>query len=253
MRHRSIKAIYDYWNAVRGNRAAPARTDIDPRGIAAELGDVFLLDGPATDFRFRLAGSRIIATVGQALTGRRFTDIWLESAGNSARLALASPAQEGEPILIGIRAFEPSQSSLTRPPLARTPLSPVTRNPVANASKSLMPRWPNLRIVGGAPREERRGQLIGAGEMILLPLTHQNRPGNRILGALALFEPQAIPAKGPQPLDISGTRILGRAAHPNEGTGLLPSEIAETIITRRGHLVMMRGTGPSKDPAHPEI
>jgi hypothetical protein len=245
MRHRSIKAVYDYWNQVRGNRAAPTRTEIDPRGIAAELGDVFLLDGPTTDFRFRLAGSRIIASVGQALTGRRFSEIWLESAQNSARLALMSPAREGEPILIGIRAFEASPHS------APPPAQP------ADAARHLLRRWPNLRIAGSMPKPERRGQLIGAGEMILLPLTHQNRPGDRIFGALALFEPLAVPATGPQPLDISGTRILSRASQPNQGTGLLPGEIAETIIGRRGHLVVMRGTGPARERAkeetHPEV
>lgn len=248
MRHRSIKAVYDYWDAVRGSRTAPLRTEIDPRGIAAELGDVFLLDGPIADFRFRLAGSRIIATVGQTLVDRLFVDIWLESARNSARLALASPTQEGEPILIGIRAFSPASTSAAS----------VRTVPQVETSRNLLPRWPNLRVINGMPKPERRGELIGAGEMILLPLTHQNRPGSRILGALALFEQPAIPATGPQPLDISGTRILSRTARPNQGTGLLPGEIAETVIERRGHLVVMRGsrsaeTKAAEDSAHSEI
>lgn len=234
MRHRSIQALYDYWNAVRGTRPAPARTDIDPRGVAAALGDIFLLDGPAADFRFRLAGSRVVAAVGQTLTGRRFEEVWLESARDAARRALASPADEGEPILIGIRAFEPPDPD------------DAARAPEPGPAPRL--RWPNLRLPGSPPRVERRGALVGAGEMILLPLTHQNRPGGRILGALALFDPPAMPATRPHGLDVSGTRILGRAARPQAGTGLLPAGIAEAVIGRHGHLVVLRGRA---DDGHP--
>lgn len=229
MRHRSIQALYDYWNTVRGNRPAPARTEIDPRGVATALGDIFLLDGPAADFRFRLAGSRVVAAVGQTLTGRRFDEIWLEAAREAARHALACPADEGEPILVGIRAFEP----------------PDPHDAPRRSDTTAAPRlhWPNLRLPGSLPRTERRGALVGAGEMILLPLTHQNRVGARILGALALFDPPAMPATRPQGLDISGTRVLGRAARPQAGTGLLPGEIADAVIGRHGHLVVIRGDG----------
>jgi hypothetical protein len=228
MRHRSIQALYDYWNTVRGNRPAPARTEIDPRGVATALGDIFLLDGPAADFRFRLAGSRVVAAVGQTLTGRRFDEIWLETAREAARHALASPADEGEPILVGIRAFEPPD--------------PYDSPRLTDTKAASRLRWPNLRLPGSLPRIERRGVLVGAGEMILLPLTHQNRVGSRILGALALFDPPAMPATRPQGMDISGTRVLGRAARPQAGTGLLPSDIADSVISRHGHLVVIRGS-----------
>lgn len=233
MRHRSIQALYDYWNTVRGNRPAPARTEIDPRGVAAALGDIFLLDGPAADFRFRLAGSRIVAAVGQPLTGRRFDEIWLETARDAARHALASPADEGEPILVGIRAFEPPDPH------------DAPRETAPSMASRL--RWPNLRLPGSLPRIERRGVLVGAGEMILLPLTHQNRVGARILGALALFDPPTMPAMRPQGMDISGTRVLGRAARPQAGTGLLPGEVADTVIGRHGHLVVIQGSNKASD------
>ncbi len=239
MRHRSIKALYEYWTTLRGDRAAPARTEIDPRGIARELGDVFLLDGTVADFRFRLAGSRIVAALGQALTGARFERIWLERASDNARRALASAATEAEPILIGIRIFKPESG---REPVRSPTLSP-----------RLPPSWANFRDINGVAMPERRGDLVSAGEMLLLPLSQQNRIGTRILGALALFEPPLTPALTPQPLDISGTRILGRAARPNTGTGLLHGELAETVISRHGHLVLMRGLRPANDPANSKI
>lgn len=230
MRHRSIQALYAYWDTLRGDRPAPARTEIDPSGITRELGDVFLLDGPASDFRFRLAGSRMVATLGRTLTGVRFDEIWLEQAHEHARIALASAADEAEPILIGIRAFDTSGQPDTPRTSAR-----------AEPAPRIQPSWLNFRKVENPARSERRGLLVGAGEMLLLPLRHQNRVGGRILGALALFEPQISPAAQPLPLDISGTRILGRTARPTVGTGLLPADLAETVIGRRGHLVLIRG------------
>lgn len=237
MRHRSIKAVFDYWNTLRGNRPAPSRTEIDPRGIASELGDVFMLDGAAGDYRFRLAGSRIVASLGQPLTGKRFDTLWLDTARAPAQRALETPVIEGEPILIGIRAYEPAAMPAT---------------PAPEGSQRLQPRWPNLRLAGGASPVERRGQLVGAGEMLLLPLNHQGEAGGRILGVMALFEAPALPVTEPQPLDISGTRILGRAALANPGMGLVPGDLADTIIARRGHLVVMRGSGAPKDPASPD-
>lgn len=237
MRHRSIRAVFNYWNALRGNRPAPSRTEIDPRRIASELGDVFMLDGAAGDYCFRLAGSRIVASLGQPLTGKRFDTIWLDAARAPAQQALESPIVEGEPILIGIRAYEP---------VATEP------KPTSVSSLRLQPRWPNLRQAGGTRPVERRGQLVGAGEMVLLPLTHQGTAGGRILGAMALFEAPTLPVTGPQPLDISGTRILGRTALPHQGPGLVSGDLTDTIIARHGHLVVIRGSGAPKDPASPD-
>lgn len=237
MRHRSIQALYAYWNTLRGNRLAPARTEIDPRGITKALGDVFLLDGSAADFRFRLAGSRMVASLGRALTGTRFDEIWLERAREHARIALASAADEADPILIGVRAFDVPDLSDDAPP-----------DEHAGPPPRFQLLWPNFRKTDGPAMPERRSILVGAGEMLLLPLRHQNRVGGRILGALALFEPPSMSVVRPLPLDISGTRILARAARPSAGTGLLPGYLAETVIGRREHLVLMRGMRASDGP-----
>lgn len=61
----SFRALFDYWNRQRGERPAPARSDIDPAAIRHALGDTFML---ATDFideiRLRLAGTRVCAFLG---------------------------------------------------------------------------------------------------------------------------------------------------------------------------------------------
>lgn len=234
MRHPSIKALYEYWHGLRGNRIAPTRAELDPKQIAQELGDIFLLEGAAENFSFRLAGSRMVASLGQALTGKSFDAIWLANARASARKALTSASEEGEPVLIGIRAYEPLPSE--------NPLDRPQKRPPMEASQWLQPRWPNLRAADGAPQQERRGTLISAGEMLLLPLRHQERAGARVLGAMALFELPILPSAAPNPLDVSGVRILSRTAMRHAGTGLIPGNLAENVITRRRHLTVIKGS-----------
>ena len=234
MRHPSIKALYEYWNGLRGSRLAPTRAELDPKQIAQELGDIFLLEGSAEDFSFRLAGSRMVASLGQALTGKSFDTIWLANARTSARRALASASEEGEPVLVGIRAYEPMQAN--NPPDRPRKPSPV------EVSQWLQPRWPNLRVADSTNQQERRGTLISAGEMLLLPLRHQERAGARVLGALALFELPILPATAPNPLDVSGVRILSRTAMRHAGTGLITGNVSENVITRRGHLTVIKGS-----------
>lgn len=234
MRHASIKALYEYWNGLRGSRLAPTRAELEPRRIAQELGDIFLLEGSAENFSFRLAGSRMVASLGQTLTGRSFDAIWLANARASARKALASASEEAEPVLIGIRAYEPVPVD--------NPLDHPRKPSPMEASQWLQPRWPNLRVADGTVQQERRGPLIGAGEMLLLPLRHQDRTGARVLGAMALFELPMIPATAPNPLDVSGVRILSRTALRHAGTGLIPGNLAENVITRRGHLTVIKGS-----------
>ena len=128
-------------------------------------------------------------------------------------------------MLIGIRAYEPE---------------PEPDNVVAAPSESvvLRPRWPNLRPVQDA--EERRGTVLSAGEMLLLPL--QAHDGIRILGALALFDAPFTTKEGPRPLDASGMRILSRAALTHAGIGLVAGELARQVSERRGHLTVIEGT-----------
>ncbi len=237
MRHPSIKALYAYWNGLRDERPAPARTEINPRGIARELGDVFLLDGSPAEFHFRLAGSRIVAALGRPMTGAGFSEIWFEDARRNANSAVLSAAKECDPVLIGIRAFGPTP--------ATTPLD--------QALHRHRPLWANFRDPDAPRVAERRGTYLGAGEMILLPLLHQGRVGTRLLGAMALFDPPKMPAGSPVPLDISGTRILGRSARPGSGTGLTPGQDAETRISWHGHLALIQSAGQAREPSNPEI
>jgi hypothetical protein len=226
MRHSSIRAVYAYWNALRGKRPAPLRTEVEPRALARELGDLFLLEGDEREMRFRLAGSRIVHALGDSLTGKAFSMLWDEQAKNNGAEALAKVAGAEEPMLLGIRIPEPDE--------------PARPSPTSTPRRS---SWLNLRPMPG-PRIERRASTL-AGEMLLLPLSHPPRAGLRMLGAFALFEPPTLPRETPARLSISGERMLGRDAVPVRGSDLRPGALAEKVGMRRGHLLLLQG---DRDP-----
>lgn len=77
MQKESTKALYDYWNTLRGSRSAPDRRDIDPTKIRSALTNTFILELNEThEYDFRLAGSHICAAYARELKGRSFTRLW---------------------------------------------------------------------------------------------------------------------------------------------------------------------------------
>jgi hypothetical protein len=61
--------LYRYWLAKRGDRAMPARSDIDPGEICALLPYLTILDKVDGHFRYRLQGSKAAQELGRDLTG----------------------------------------------------------------------------------------------------------------------------------------------------------------------------------------
>ncbi len=77
-----LRALLSYWRAKRGDRAMPARADLDPLEIPTLLpivGLVDVLDGGAR-FRYRLVGTEMVEVAGHDPTGR-FLDEVLPDSG----------------------------------------------------------------------------------------------------------------------------------------------------------------------------
>lgn len=75
----SIGQLFKYWRAKRGERAMPARADIDPAEIKAFLPlsilvDVTYDDAGEPDFTYRLVGTREVEIRGSDPTGRRVAE-----------------------------------------------------------------------------------------------------------------------------------------------------------------------------------
>lgn len=72
MHQNGTQKVYDYWNTLRGEQAAPARSDIAPAALGRSLAHIFILDAEEVPGRFRLAGTWLGSAFGHELTGHGF-------------------------------------------------------------------------------------------------------------------------------------------------------------------------------------
>lgn len=80
MHTRTIDTLYDYWNAIRGDRIAPRRFEIEPAQIVDLLPDTFILEfAEPSSFTYRLAGTRVCEILGRELRGESFLEGWQET------------------------------------------------------------------------------------------------------------------------------------------------------------------------------
>lgn len=77
-----LRALFGYWREKRGDRAMPARDDLDPLEIPTLLPIVGLVDvlDDGARFRYRLIGTEIVDVAGHDPTGR-FLDEVLPDSG----------------------------------------------------------------------------------------------------------------------------------------------------------------------------
>jgi len=105
MKHPSTRAVYDYWNLRRGNRSAPARSDIDPTDIRYALGDTFMLAADFVDaLRFRLAGTRVCALFCREIKGEAFSEIWNIECRKAIDELMTVVDEENAAVVAGVTA-----------------------------------------------------------------------------------------------------------------------------------------------------
>lgn len=65
------RALFAHWSGLARNGDLPASADLDPLAFAAALGTVILLEpnADASDYRYRLYGTRVAEAMGRDLTG----------------------------------------------------------------------------------------------------------------------------------------------------------------------------------------
>ncbi len=105
MRHKISKDLYDYWNSLRGARAAPDRNDVDPSAIRHVLADSFIIEvDPACLFPIRLCGGRLNALWASEQKGRSFLDLWSANDQRNVAAALLTTIDGVIPIVAGAAA-----------------------------------------------------------------------------------------------------------------------------------------------------
>lgn len=77
----AIAQVEAYWEAIRGNRLIPKRSDIDPRGIEHALEHAFILERIAPGVaRIRLAGTHLNEIIGMESRGMPLTAFFTPAA-----------------------------------------------------------------------------------------------------------------------------------------------------------------------------
>ncbi|MGH6872111.1 MAG: PAS domain-containing protein [Rhizomicrobium sp.] len=112
-RDSNLQLLHLYWSAKRGPRRMPARADINPSEIRAQLPYVMLwtVDGDEGAFTIRLVGEHVVRFVGENNTGRPATHGMPPDAAESMRNVLGQVARLAEPrFRIGKAFWKPDKS-----------------------------------------------------------------------------------------------------------------------------------------------
>lgn len=87
----AIAEVRAYWEALRGGRAAPYRSEVDPRGIERSLEHAFVLERIAPRVaRFRLAGMLLNDLMGMEVRGMPFATLFTPAARQDVGFLLES-------------------------------------------------------------------------------------------------------------------------------------------------------------------
>ena len=96
MRNGASRALFDYWNRIRRGRFAPWRSEIEPADIHTLLPDVFIIESAEqSDFRFRLAGTRMCAAYRRELKGQDFMSLWSATDREGMETVMHNIARDG--------------------------------------------------------------------------------------------------------------------------------------------------------------
>lgn len=108
------RAIYDYWNSIRGDEAMPPRAAVQPGPIASLLPDLFILQWSGEDeITIRLAGTRVCTLLGTELAKQPFSSLWAERESRFIDNLVRKCEQAAAPVCLDIRGFRADY-----PPLA---------------------------------------------------------------------------------------------------------------------------------------
>ena len=114
MLHNGTQQLFDYWNQLRGNRAAPARVDISPAAISGILPSTFILEKNETGgFVFRLAGTALCLLFGEELKGIEFSNILDRDDRHLANRILDAADRENVGISLQLDAIADADRTVT--------------------------------------------------------------------------------------------------------------------------------------------
>ena len=103
MKHSTSRMLFAYWDALRGQRAAPERGDIEPGEIRHILADTFLLEiGEGLRAEFRLGGTRLCSLFGRELKGHLLHELWPAEAQDEIQHLIDIVVDETAGLVVGL-------------------------------------------------------------------------------------------------------------------------------------------------------
>jgi hypothetical protein len=113
MKHATTRMIFSYWDALRGERAAPERGEIEPGEIRHILADTFILEiGPDRKAMVRLAGTRLCAFFARELKGEPFGGLWDAESAPDIERAIETVIGETAGVVAGLSASTEEGASI---------------------------------------------------------------------------------------------------------------------------------------------
>lgn len=113
MKHTTSRMLFAYWDALRGERAAPDRGDVQPGGMRHVLADTFMLGREDESGQaFRLVGTRVRALFGRDLKGESLRGLWSAEGRVEADELVRLVAEDTIGLVIGLLARNENGSEL---------------------------------------------------------------------------------------------------------------------------------------------
>lgn len=80
LKDEALRHLFEYWQARKNGKIAPARQDIDPTDLPDVLARIYLVEGVGEPprFRVRLAGTEVVRRFGREVTGKYVDELDLD-------------------------------------------------------------------------------------------------------------------------------------------------------------------------------
>lgn len=221
----AINEVQAYWEALRGGRQVPLRSEVDPRGIERALEYAFVLERVAPQVsRFRLAGMHLNDLMGMEVRGMPITSFFTSSA--RTRIAEIIERMFQGPEIADLRLI--GEGGMGKPPIEARLLILPLKSDLGDISRALGCLVSNGQI-GRTPRRfelvEARITPITAGE----PAADADRTTTRTNGLISGL------AEAPAP-------FISAPMQRRSATTVGPAAFAQTAQKPRGrgHLRLVK-------------
>jgi hypothetical protein len=147
MKQGASRQLYGYWNGLRGERAYPDRSEIDPAAIRGLLNDTFMLEaGPDRDYRVVVGGARLGAVFLVEVKGLPLVSLFREEDRETLRALLESVHDDPTPVVAGLACApagrDPMEMEFLALPLGGKGLA--NRRILALMAPASTPAWAGL-------------------------------------------------------------------------------------------------------------